>query len=95
MAANIGKRIEVSADRSLQIISDLILLLNADRNLQDRAGRTALGHYCRARRDARGIDIDREVGAPIKDTPINKSIEDRLRPADGLTEADKRAKAEA
>ena len=74
MAANIGKRIEVSADRSLQIISDLILLRNADRDLLDRAGRTALGHYCRARRDVRGIDVDREVGAPIKDAPINKSI---------------------
>ena len=90
VAANIGKRIEISADRSLRIIWDLRSLCNADRNLQDRAGRTALGHYYRAWRDMRGFD--REVGAPIKDTPINKSIEDMLRPDDGPTEADKRAK---
>ena len=87
VAANIGKRIEISADRSLRIIWDLRSLCNADRNLQDRAGRTALGHYYRARRDVRGIDR--------KDTPIDKSIEDMLCPDDGPTEADKRAKAES
>ena len=92
VAGNIGKSIEISADRSLRIIWDLRSLCNADRNLQDRAGRTALGHYYRAWRDVQGID--REVGAPIQDTPINKSIEDMLRPDDGPTEADERAKEE-
>ena len=91
VAANVGKRIEVNADRSLRIIWDLRSLCNADRNLRDRAGRTALGHYYRAWRDVRGID--REVGAPIKDTPINKGIEEMLCPDDGPTEADMRAKA--
>ena len=67
---------------------------NADRNLQDRAGRTALGHYYRAWRNMRVIGIDREDGDPIEDAPIDKSIEDMLYPRSGPTEADKRAKAE-
>ena len=91
VAANVGKRIEVNADRSLRIIWDLRSLCKADRNLRDRAGRTALGHYYMAWRDVRGID--REVGAPIKDTPINKGIEEMLCPDGGPTEADMRAKA--
>jgi hypothetical protein len=91
VAANIGKRSEINADRSLRIIWDLRSLCNADRNIRDRAGRTALGHYYRAWRDVRGID--REVGAPIKDTPINKGIEEMLCPDDGPTDADMRAKA--
>ena len=90
VAANVGKRIEVNADRSLRIIWDLRSLCNADRNLRDRAGRTALGHYYRTWRDVRSID--REVGAPIKDTPINKGIEEMLWPDGGPTEADIRAK---
>ena len=91
VAANVGKRIEVDADRSLRIIWDLRSLCSADRNLRDRAGRTALGHYYRAWRDVRGID--REVGAPIRDTPINKGIEEMLCPDGGPTEADMMTKA--
>jgi len=88
VGSNVYKRIENDSVRSLLAISSLIAM-GADKNLRDRAGRTALGHYYQTMKDLNDLERS-QLGVP--ETPIDRALERALMPEGGPTEADQRAR---
>mmetsp|Transcript_30303 Transcript_30303/g.67156 ORF Transcript_30303/g.67156 Transcript_30303/m.67156 type:complete len:1016 (+) Transcript_30303:476-3523(+) len=88
VGSNVDKRIENNIIRSQLAISTLCEM-GADKNLRDRAGRTALGHYYQTMKDLNDLERS-QIGVP--DTPIDNTLERLLMPDGGPTEADMRAR---
>ena len=88
LGSNVAKRTENDIIRS-QLAISILVALGADKNVRDRAGRTALGHYYGTMKDLNKLE-SLQLGVP--ETPIDKTLERLLMPAEGPTAADQRAR---